>query len=167
MKRARLWRTHVLTIVCGPAVMLLNACAHAGSPRAQAPPPEDEISVGYGTQPKTLSTGAVTSISPAEAEAHVARVEELLMGRVPGLQVLPGRGGRYTLRLRGATSLLGNNEPLLVIDDVPVTGAPGDALAGLSPQDIARIDVLKGASAAIYGVRGANGVIIITTKRAP
>jgi len=80
-------------------------------------------------------------------------------------------GGSYTLRIRGPSSLRGTlagEEPLLVIDDVPVSlGSLSNALAGIAPQDVARIDVLKDAgSTAIYGVRGANGVIIITTKRA-
>jgi TonB-dependent SusC/RagA subfamily outer membrane receptor len=64
--------------------------------------------------------------------------------------------------------LHGDDEPLLVIDGVPAQGAIGPALAGLAPRDVARIDVLKDAgSTAIYGIRGANGVILITTKRAP
>jgi len=76
--------------------------------------------------------------------------------------------GDVSLRIRGTRSLHGDNEPLLVIDGVPAHGAIGAALAGLVPRDIARIDVLKDAgSTAIYGIQGANGVILITTKRAP
>jgi TonB-dependent SusC/RagA subfamily outer membrane receptor len=146
---------------------LVIGCGGTGSLRPEAPAPDDEVSVGYGTQLKTHKTGAVTSISPTEADARVGRVEDLLLGRVPGLEVLPSSNGTYTLRLRGVGSLRGSSEPLIVIDDVPVTsGSVSSVLGGLSPRDIARIDVLKdAASAAIYGSRGANGVIIITTKR--
>jgi TonB-dependent SusC/RagA subfamily outer membrane receptor len=99
-------------------------------------------------------------------------MEELLQARVPGLEVLPLTNGNYTLRIRGHHSLRGRvteDEPLLVIDDIPVLqGSIGTALAGVSPRDVARIDVLKDAGAtAIFGSRGANGVIIITTKRGP
>jgi TonB-dependent SusC/RagA subfamily outer membrane receptor len=114
----------------------------------------------------------VTSISPTDADARVARVEELLRARVPGLEVLRLPNGDYTLRIRGQRGLRGataDEEPLLVIDDMPVpSGSIGATLAGLAPRDIARIDVLKDAAAtAIYGARGANGVIIIKTQRAP
>jgi TonB-dependent SusC/RagA subfamily outer membrane receptor len=114
----------------------------------------------------------VTSISPTEADTRVARVEELLRARVPGLEVLRLPNGEYTLRIRGQRGLRGaaaDEEPLLVIDDMPVpSGSIGATLATLAPRDIARIDVLKDAAAtAIYGARGANGVIIIKTQRAP
>src|SRR6267378_416304 len=101
---------------------------------------------------------------PQHADTRVARVEELLRARVPGLQVIRLPNGDYTLRIRSE-----RGEPLLVIDDMPVpSGSLGAALAALAPRDIARIDVLKDAAAtAIYGTRGANGVIIIKTQRAP
>src|SRR6059036_1648682 len=127
------------------------------------------VSVGYGTQQKSNITAAITSVSPTDAETRVARVEDLLRARVPGLEVLPLRDGTFTLRIRGHHGLRGSvaaDEPLLVIDDIPALGSAGAMLASLAPQDIARIDVLKDAGAtAVYGSRGANGVIIITTKR--
>jgi TonB-dependent SusC/RagA subfamily outer membrane receptor len=155
-------------VICGLAFALLaTACGRTGSLKPEPPPPDDAVSVGYGTRSKTLTTGAVTSISPTEADQRVPRVEEWLMGRVPGLDVFPLGDGTYSLRIRGPGSPLHGNEPLLVIDDAPVSkGNVGSTLAGLAPGDIARIDVLKDAgSTAIYGMRGANGVIIITTKR--
>jgi TonB-dependent starch-binding outer membrane protein SusC len=96
----------------------------------------------------------------------------LLRARVPGLQVLRLPNGDYTLRIRGQRGFPGavaDEEPLLVIDDVPIpSGSLGTALAALAPRDIAQIDVLKDAGAtAVYGTRGANGVIIIKTRRAP
>jgi len=145
---------------CASLVVLLAACAPAGSSRVATPAPRD----------LTAPPGAATSFSPTEADARVSRVEDMLENRVPGLEVLPLRDGTYTLRLRGGHTLGGNpadDEPLLVIDDVPVQeGWLGTALAGVAPRDVARIDVLKDAAAASrYGYRGTNGVIVITTKR--
>ena len=165
---------------CGPlllavrgwlAVMLLAGCAPTGSLRTPAPAPEDEVSVGYGTQPKQLVTGAVTSISPTEADARV-RLVDVLERHVPGLEVIRLPDGTYSLRFRGARGSGRNptdDEPVLVIDDVPVpSGSFSATLAGLAVRDIARIDVLKdAASTSAYGFRGAGGVIIITTMRGP
>jgi TonB-dependent SusC/RagA subfamily outer membrane receptor len=164
------------TAWCGPlrgglAVALLAGCARTESPRTQPPAPEDEVSVGYGTRSKRLVTGAVTSISPTEADARGLRLVDVLQARVPGIEVIRLPGEAYSLRIRGARNIERNpmdDEPLLVIDDVPVPrGSLGATLAGLSVRDVARIDVLKGAAATIYGSRGAGGVIIITTKRGP
>jgi len=151
-------------IGCALALAALASCGRHGSSQRERPEPDETVSVGYGTQSQRDRTGAVTSISPTDADTRVARVEELLRARVPGLQVLRLPTGDYTLRIRGQ-----RGEPLLVIDDMPVpSGALGAALAALAPRDIARIDVLKDAAAtAIYGTRGANGVIIIKTRRAP
>jgi TonB-dependent SusC/RagA subfamily outer membrane receptor len=115
--------------------------------------------------------GAVSSLTPTDADARLTRIEELLR-RIPGVQVRQLPDGNYELRIRGQHALSGNPanaEPLLVIDEVAVSsGSFGVALAGLAPRDVARIDVLKDASATgPYGSRGANGVIVITTKRAP
>jgi TonB-dependent SusC/RagA subfamily outer membrane receptor len=122
--------------------------------------------VGYGTRSEDDLTGAVTSISPTETEARVPRVEEMLRGRVPGLEVTLLANGEYRLRIRGAESFHGDTEPLIVIDGMAVSpGSVSAALGSLYPPDVLRIDVLKdGASTAIYGSRGQNGVIIITTK---
>jgi TonB-dependent SusC/RagA subfamily outer membrane receptor len=158
-------------IFWGLAAALLTSCGGSGSLRPQSPAPEDEVSVGYGTQSKRNVTGAVTSIVPTEADTRTTRVEQLLQGRVPGLEVRRLPDGNYTLRIRGRQSLRGrptDDEPLVVIDGLPVpAGSLGITLAGLVPQDVARIDVLKDAMAGIYGSRGANGVILITTKRGP
>ncbi len=92
-------------------------------------------------------------------------IEEILKGRVAGVTVTQGEGG-LVVRIRGVSSFYGNNEPLYVIDDVPITPGPGGVLRGISPYDIESINVLKDpADTALYGVRGANGVILIRTKR--
>lgn len=98
----------------------------------------------------------------------VYQVEQLLAGRVPGLQVIRGPGGGFSLRIRGISSIYGSNEPLYVVDGMPVRTSPGRGLDWLNPHDIAAIEILKDASSlSWYGVRGANGVVLITTRRGP
>lgn len=93
-------------------------------------------------------------------------VEEILKGRVAGVTVTQVDGG-LAVRIRGSTSIYGNNEPLYVLDGIAIQPGPGGTLAGISPYDIESIEVLKDpADTALYGMRGANGVIIIKTKRA-
>jgi len=109
----------------------------------------------------------VASIAANEmAKVKVRRVEELLAGRVAGVRVLPTPNGGFAIRIRGVSTLQGDAEPLYVVDGMAVTVEPGQGLNWLDPADIARIDVLKDAAeTSMYGVRGANGVILITTKR--
>ncbi len=124
------------------------------------------VIVGYGSQKKKDLTGSVSSVNTSELKSlPVANIGEVLQGRASGVQVVSSGapGSNVTFRIRG-TSTINNNgsDPLLVIDGVP-TDIP---LNTLSPDDIASIEILKDASsAAIYGARGANGVVIITTKR--
>jgi len=110
------------------------------------------------------ATGAVTTVVPSETDARVTRVEEMLRG-VAGLEVTRLPDGGYQLRIRGHRSIRGNPG---VIDGIAISReAVGTALAALAPGDVARIEVLKDAGATgFYGSRGANGVIVITTKRA-
>ncbi len=150
---------------------------------------EEVVVVGYGTQKKSDLTGAVSSVTGDALRGSVtASVDQALQGRVAGVQVTQNSGqpgGAVSIRIRGTTSLTGSSEPLYVIDGVQVSGEAGDLagfdwaggaggqqesasnpLAGINPDDIESMEVLKDASAtAIYGSRAANGVIIITTKR--
>jgi TonB-dependent SusC/RagA subfamily outer membrane receptor len=101
------------------------------------------------------------------AGQNPARAEELLAGRFPGVEVLRAPGG-LIVRIRGASTLHGDNEPLYVIDGQTITPGPGGALQGINPADIEKIEVLKDiGSTAQYGSQGANGVILIRTKRGP
>lgn len=94
-------------------------------------------------------------------------IEELLAARFPGVWITRTADGSIAVRIRGATSVLGSNEPLYVLDGMPIQAGPNGALTGISPNDIDSIEVLKDAAATtMYGVRGANGVIIIKTRRA-
>ncbi len=116
------------------------------------------------------ATGAVESVDVTRmADTGAGRIEQVLQGRVAGLQVTRLPGGGYSLRIRGTTSLIGDNEPLLVLDDQIIPpSAISSMLASINPRDVQRVEVLKdAASTAFYGSRGANGVIIITTKRGP
>ncbi len=130
----------------------------AGCGRAASSPPHNA----------TPGTGAVATVVPGETDARVSRVEELLRG-VPGLEVTALPNGSYQIRIRGHRSIRGNpgdDDPLIVVDGIP-SEAGAAALADIAPSDVARIEVLKDAGATSqYGSRGANGVIIITTKRA-
>ena len=157
-------RLFSLTLAGG--FFLLSACT---SSRSAAPPDPDPeaVNVGYGTQDRDEVTGAITSVDvDAAQQAPVSHVQDLLRGRVAGVQVFTTPDGYLAVRIRGRSSLRGSNEPLYVLDGVPITAGPGGALVGINPHDVETIEVLKDvASTAIYGVRGANGVILITTKR--
>ena len=121
--------------------------------------------VGYGFQKRDEVTGAVSSINMKTMQHETySNLAEFLMGRVAGVTVTQDAGspGGYDISIRGINSLNFQNPPLFVIDGVPVSA--GNALNMLNPQDIASIDIIKDGTAAIYGTRGANGVILITTK---
>ena len=112
-------------------------------------------------------TGATTTMTEEElSKPQVARMEDLL-ARVPGLEVIRVSQTGYALRIRGGRMTGGYEEPLLVVDGMPVRGGGNSQiLSALNPQDVARIEVLKDAgSTAIYGSAGVNGVVVITTKR--
>lgn len=122
------------------------------------------VSVGYGTQKKSDLTGAISTVTADNlVKGTISSTEQVLQGKVAGLNIIRPSGdpaAGSTLRLRGGTSLTASNSPLIVVD-----GIAGVDINVVQPADIKSIDVLKDASAtAIYGSRGANGVIIITTK---
>lgn len=126
---------------------------------------EQIVVTGYGSQKRSDITGAVSSVRAEDLEKAIfTDVDQLLQGRTSGVQVTsssgePGSGA--VIRIRGNNSISGNNGPLYVVDGIPIAGSPN-----FNPQDIANLEVLKDASAtAIYGSRGANGVILVTTKR--
>lgn len=149
----------------------------------------DVVVVGYGTQKQKDVTGAVSSISSREFNpGPVLSPQQAIQGKVAGVNISQNSGkpgGSNTIRIRGGTSLTQSNDPLYVIDGVPISSSAGSGQANintystalfdmeptnplmtLNPDDIESVTILKDASAAaIYGSRGANGVIVITTKR--
>ncbi len=148
---------------------------------------DEVVVVGYGTQKKSDITGSVASIGEdAMRKTIVTNADQMLQGKIAGVQVTQNSGapgGATSIRIRGASSLTSSNEPLYVIDGVPMStsnstiggfswagGTDGqntvNPLAAIAPSDIVSIDVLKDASAcAIYGSAGANGVVLVTTRR--
>lgn len=143
------------------------------------------VVIGYGTAKKKDLTGAVNTVGTKDFnKGIISSPEQLLQGRVPGVAITQNSGepgGGINIRIRGTSSVRSNNNPLFVVDGVPLSGdatsaggdnsgigstAPKNPLNFLNPDDIASVDILKDASAtAIYGSRGANGVVLITTKK--
>lgn len=143
---------------------------------------DEVVVVGYGTMKKSDLTGSVTSIKSDELmKTNPISIKQSLQGRIAGVQVnqndgAPGAG--VSIQIRGANSFSTSTEPLYIVDGIPFTtsGTPGtgkdgmlqttNPLSAINPADIESIEILKDASAtAIYGSRGANGVVLITTKR--
>ena len=127
---------------------------------------DEVVVVGYGTQKKKDLTGAIGSVPIKDLEnVPITRVDQMLQGRVSGVQVTQTNaapGGNVSIRIRGTNSINSGNEPLFVVDGFPGAGD----LNTINPSDIESIEVLKDASStAIYGSRGANGVVLITTKK--
>lgn len=159
-----------------PAFLLLGSMLHAQQNDSikKETSIEQVVLIGYGAKKKTDLTGSITAISAKDFnEGSVNSPEQLIQGKASGIQITtnsgaPGAGS--TIRIRGGASLNASNDPLIVIDGVPLdnTGISGasNPLALINPNDIESFNILKDASAtAIYGSRASNGVIIITTKR--
>lgn len=143
---------------------------------------DELVVVGYGEERRRKLTGSVASLRPeAVREAPVTSINQIMQGRMPGVQISQNSGvpgSAISVRVRGSSSISGGNEPLYVVDGVPLNqgdfsyagassgGQDVDAVNDISPSEIERIEILKDASAAaIYGSRASNGVVLITTKR--
>ena len=134
---------------------------------------QDVVVIGYGTVRKSDATGSVMSVEADQLNKGLATSPaDLLQGKTPGVQITtnggaPGAGS--TIRIRGGSSLSASNDPLIVIDGLPISStgiSGGDVLNTINPNDIESFSILKDASAtAIYGSRASNGVILITTKK--
>lgn len=136
------------------AVVLAVAAGCASHAGARGPSPREE--------------STVTSEDIERQGATDQPLEKVLQGRVAGVTVTRAPDGSIAVRIRGSTSILGNSEPLYLVDGMPIQPGPSGSLAGINPSDIESIKVLKDpAETALYGSRGANGVIIIKTKRPP
>jgi TonB-dependent starch-binding outer membrane protein SusC len=131
------------------AAALISGCSSGRRSTDAGPPP-----------PKADVTAEDIQRAPGQS------IEDYLKGRVAGVTVARSSDGGISVRIRGATSFYGNDEPLYVVDGVAITPGPGGSLTGIDPYDIESIKVLKDpADTALYGMRGANGVIVISTKR--
>ena len=135
---------------------------------------EDVVVIGYGTVKKSDATGSVTAIKPDEFNKGLrTTAQDALVGKMSGVNVVSGSGApgsSATIRIRSGASLSASNDPLIVIDGVPVDNSTieggGNVIGAINPNDIETFTILKDASAtAIYGSRASNGVIVITTKK--
>lgn len=146
------------------ALLLVAACA-TNPPRETGSPGADDVDVGYGAvDPDHVVSSGTTVDVEGEGAGRFRSIGEML-SRVPGLQVSEGPGG-LSVRVRGVSSFQGGQEPLFVLDGMSVPSVAG--LSGVHPSTIESITVLKDAGeTAIYGSRGANGVILIRTRRTP
>lgn len=161
-------RFPVVRFASAAAVLSFGAFAMAScAPTLEAPrglkAPPDQVRIGYGSQDQSEVTGAVVSVRAEDLGREVTSFEDLVQG-LAGVTVRRLSNGGISLRIRGSSSLSSDAEPLYVINGVPIRAEAGYALVGVNPRDITRIDVLKDAgAAAIYGSRGANGVVLIFT----
>jgi TonB-dependent starch-binding outer membrane protein SusC len=131
----------------GLLVCLGSGCVHRSQPSPPTAPPSSTV------------TADEIARRPGQP------IEQVLMGRFPGVMVTRTADGGVSVRIRGTTSIHGSNEPLYVIDGVEIQPGPGGSLTAINPHDIASIQVLKDpAETALYGLRGANGVLIIKMK---
>ena len=142
------------TLALGVLLGLLPGCAHTGRTT------ESEAGEAPQRNPADPSTVTAEDLRRQPGEP----IEQILAGRIAGVDVMRTPDG-IVVRIRGATSIRGDNEPLYVIDGIPIQPGPGGALTGINPYDIESIEVLKDpVSTTMYGLRGANGVIVIKTK---
>ena len=149
-----------------PAVLLcvLIALVSACAPKSGTPP--GEPSPATRPNPATRSAAAGSVSGQAIANEPGKSIEEILASRVAGVTVTRGSDGGIAVRIRGASSVYGNEQPLYILDGLPFLPGQNGSLTGINPYDIESIRVLKeAADISMYGSRGANGVIVIKTKK--
>lgn len=124
----------------------------------------------YACSRSTTTSQAQPQVTPQEGSREVRRrpresLAAMLQGRTSGVTVTETPTGEIAVRMNGAASFYGDNAPLYVVDGIPIRPGPGGVLRGINPEDIESIEVLKPPDTALYGVRGANGVVVIKTKQ--
>ena len=163
-RHTRLPFMHRCAAAC--ALVALAGCRSTPNDPALHAPKPTAVQVGYGTQEKRDVNTAVNSASGEKMRSNSPRtVADMLVGRFPGVEVRTLSNGSATIRIRGTRSFRSGEEPLIVVDGIPQhSGA--QALMDMSPRDVESIEVLKDAAASsVYGARGANGVILIATRK--
>src|SRR5687768_14619807 len=151
-----------LTLVTGG---VLGCGAARPTPRPSESPPDARGGAGRSVEGE--GTGSVAVVDGDRLQGiPEAQLEGMLEGRVAGVQIIRLPGGGISVRVRGPGSINGDTEPLYVVDGMPVHATAERGLYWLNPADIRRIEILKDASTtSMYGVRGGNGVVLITTRR--
>lgn len=151
-------------LILALALPVLAACATTRSAEGEKPSEDEMVDIGYGSVEKDNVIGSVATVYGRDQPVVHARTLAEMLAKIPGVVVADLAGGGVSVRIRGTNSFLGGQEPLYVIDGM-VVGSGGGAF-GINPSTIESVTVLKDAgSTAIYGSRGANGVILIKTKR--
>ena len=136
--------------------LLAVSCSALRQSNPNAANPGDElVNVGYGTARRDAITGSVGKVKMDNIRTYNT-IYEFLQGKVPGVTV-----SGTTIRIRGITSINSSNDPLILVDGIEMSD-----ISALNPHDVDSVEVLKDSSASIYGIRGANGVILIKTKKA-
>ncbi len=158
--------SRLTAVVATASTLAALAGCYRQQPVTSAAQP-DSVHVGYGSQAKRDVTGSVASVDGDVARRNGATsVADMIDGRFAGVEVRRLAAGGISVRIRGSRSLNSDEEPLYVIDGIPQRAGAGGTLSDLDPRDIKSIDVLKDAAAtSVYGSRGANGVILISTNR--
>ncbi len=156
---------HAPWLLGATALCFLAACATASSSGGGEPSDPEAIDIGYGEVEKDRMVGSVSTTRGDDAPTEQFRTLAEMLRRLPGVRVVEQPGGSLSVRIRGSnSSILGGEEPLFVVDGMMIQSA--DGMSSLDPNAIESISVLKDAgSTAIYGSRGANGVIVIRTKK--
>jgi TonB-dependent SusC/RagA subfamily outer membrane receptor len=143
---------------CGAAALVIASAAGCGHPTADP-----------GPSPLSTATSSTREVKTSSAmpQSPNMPIEEYLASRSSGVEIGHGPDGTLTVRLRGSSGMYGSTQPLYIVDGVPFTPSTGGGLSGINPYDVASIRALRDAAdIAMYGVRGANGVIVIKTKKA-
>ena len=161
-------RAHVSRVLGIPACSIAFAAVlgcHKSTVVAE-PSLAERPQAGSGESLSGQGSDAIDHVVARQAKEHaVGQIEELLEGRFAGVNVIRTASGGFVLRVRGLSTFLGRAEPLYVVDGTPVEVNPERGLDWINPSDIQRITVLKGPpETTLYGVRGANGVVVITTR---
>jgi len=151
-------------LVGAVALFALGACATTRPAEEVLPLPQEPVDVGYGAVSADHRAGALVTVQGKDVPAVQSKTMAQMLARLPGVRVVELHGGGISVRIRGSSSFLSGEEPLFVLDGMMMSSGDGE-LRGLNPNTIESITVLKDAGdVAIYGSRGANGVILIKTK---
>ena len=141
---------------------LLLALASCGSTKyVPVEQEQEDVNIGYGTSSRDAMTTSVSTVAVEDAPVTYNDITDYIKGKVPGVTVVSAPGAEPQIYIRGISSNLSDNQPMYILDGTEIP-----SIGSLNPNDIHSIEVLKDASASIYGVRGGNGVLLITSKGA-